>query len=105
MKVTHRREGDIIFGMAEIPLQHGIFNQQDSEVTFYFEMDSNFILPIKYEDGQLIVGCNISAEFEYKKEKGFKISTRHYENVAQYASAIEGAIKDFEHYVKISSTF
>ena len=104
MKVTHRREGGILFGMVEIPLQPGTFGKQESEVSFYFELDSQLLTPIKYEDGKLVVGCNISAEFEYTKQKGFKLSTRYYEDTAKYASAIEGAIKDFEYYVKISST-
>lgn len=104
MKVTHRREGELLFGMVDIPLQPGAFGKQESEVSFYFEIDAKTMTPKKYEDGKLVVGCNIAAEFEYSKGKGFKLSARDYEGASNYASAIEGAIKDFEYYVKISST-
>lgn len=103
MNVTHRREGDILFGMVDVPVKPGTFNKQESEVSFYFEIDSKTMTPKKYDDGKLVVGCNVAAEFEYNKGKGFKLSTRDYEGASSYVSAIEGAIKDFEYYVKISS--
>lgn len=98
MNVTHRYESGLCFGLAEVPVP---VNGRVVEVSFFFEIDIKGKTANKYSDGRVTVEENTVAEFEYKRTGSLVISSRYFDNIGDYASAIEGAIKDLEFYFKL----
>ena len=93
--MTNRYEGGLCYGLADTNV---LIQGLAAEVSFYFEIDVKNGVVNNYSDGKVTVAENMVAGFEYKRTGSLVISSRYVDNIGAYASAIEGAIKEFERY-------
>lgn len=67
-----------------------------AEVSFSFVWDEMSNEPISYQGGRVVIEENTVAEFSYMQGHRLTLQTTDRQNFADYASMIDGVIKEFE---------